>query len=217
MSTMQIQERFTVAAPPDRVWRFLVDPSRVVTCLPGAALTESSEDGRTHSGTVTVKAGPITVSYKGTAEFAEVDDEGRYLRMEAKGQEKVSMTMESRVQEHESGTEVVVDADVKLTGKLVSFGRGMMDAVAQEILKDFTGCLSGKLEGEGGAEAPGAPSGEGGTADAPGAARAGEGGRAPATGARAAESTPGEAAPASGLGLLFRALRRWLRGLFGGS
>ncbi len=221
MSSLKIEERFTVAAPPDQVWSFLVDPSRVVACLPGAALTESSEDGTTHRGTVTVKAGPITVSYKGTAEFVEVDEADRRLRMEAKGQEKsgsgsVSMIMVSTVGEHADGAEVVVDSEVKLTGKLVSFGRGMIDAVAQEILQDFTGCLASKLEG---GEA-GGDSDENGTGpestDAPDSGT----GRAAKTPAGTREASgaaePREPRPAGGLGLLFRGLWRWLRGIFGG-
>ena len=37
---IEITEKFTVAAPIERVWDFLVDPSQVVTCMPGAQLDE---------------------------------------------------------------------------------------------------------------------------------------------------------------------------------
>ena len=37
---IRVEERFTVNAPPEAVWSYLVDPRQVVTCLPGAELTE---------------------------------------------------------------------------------------------------------------------------------------------------------------------------------
>ena len=42
---IRIEERFEVAAPPERVWSYLVDPSRVIGCLPGAELVEVTPDG----------------------------------------------------------------------------------------------------------------------------------------------------------------------------
>ena len=37
---MQIENEFEVAAPPDRVFSFLLDVNRVVGCMPGAELSE---------------------------------------------------------------------------------------------------------------------------------------------------------------------------------
>ncbi|MDH3405299.1 MAG: SRPBCC domain-containing protein, partial [Acidobacteriota bacterium] len=49
-------ERFSVAAPIDAVWRFVMDPHQVVTCMPGAALDEVVDD-RAFLGSVQVKLG----------------------------------------------------------------------------------------------------------------------------------------------------------------
>ncbi|MFI5184937.1 MAG: SRPBCC domain-containing protein, partial [Vicinamibacteria bacterium] len=59
---------FVVKAPPDRVWAYLTDPFRVAPALPGAAVTEKVDD-RTFRGTITVKVGPVSARYKGTAHF----------------------------------------------------------------------------------------------------------------------------------------------------
>ncbi len=72
MSTLTIQERFSLDATPEEVWSFLIDPSKVVTCLPGAELT-GQKDENTYEGAVKVKVGAITMSYKGTAVFEETD------------------------------------------------------------------------------------------------------------------------------------------------
>ncbi|MCP5066528.1 MAG: hypothetical protein GY946_08165 [bacterium] len=36
--SIQIEETFQVAVPIETVWQFLLDPHRVVTCMPGAVL-----------------------------------------------------------------------------------------------------------------------------------------------------------------------------------
>ena len=37
---MKIVQTFVIDAPPPRVWAFLTDPYQVVSCLPGASITE---------------------------------------------------------------------------------------------------------------------------------------------------------------------------------
>ncbi|HSM04219.1 MAG TPA: SRPBCC domain-containing protein [Longimicrobiales bacterium] len=242
MSTLNVSERFIVPASPDVVWDHLIEPAAVVTCLPGASLDGSSEDGRTHRGSIAIKLGAFSVSYRGEAEFVEVDEEARRLRIKGKGREKtgagaVSMTMTSSVTPNEGGSEVTVDATIQLAGKIVSFGRGMVDAVAGEVLDAFASCLARKLAGDGeagagtaspaptgsaeGARAGGRPGADG-SADASGEAPGGPG-TPPRAGARAADgsagrdpSGAGEEAPQLDSGLLFRAMKSWFKGLFGG-
>ena len=60
-------ERFSVAAPIDAVWRFVMDPKQVVTCMPGATLDEVVDD-RSFLGSVQVKLGAV----KATARRAGV-------------------------------------------------------------------------------------------------------------------------------------------------
>jgi carbon monoxide dehydrogenase subunit G len=69
---IEIRETFQVAAPIDRVWRFLMDPKQVASCMPGASLDEIV-DGRTFLGSVRVRLGAISASYKGRVRFDEVD------------------------------------------------------------------------------------------------------------------------------------------------
>jgi carbon monoxide dehydrogenase subunit G len=154
MSTLSISRRFQVAAPPERVWAYLTTPELVVTCLPGAALTSSAEDGRTHDGTVTVKLGAMSVSYRGTATFEEVDNEARRMRVLAKGREKTGagsaeMTMLAEVVDSGASTsEVALEATAKVSGKIVTLGRGMIEIVSEQVLSEFASCLSAMLAGD---------------------------------------------------------------------
>src|SRR5262249_57462829 len=100
--------------------------------IEGGELLES-EDERTFMGAVEVKVGPMTMSYKGQVKFTEVDEQGRQVRMVGEGRESggagsAKVTMLSKVAPLDSGGAlVVVSADVDLVGKIVQFGRGMIE------------------------------------------------------------------------------------------
>jgi uncharacterized protein len=146
-----IKETFRVQAPVDRVWRYLVDPKQVVNCLPGAELT-GDEGERVYLGKVKVKVGPVTASYSGRARLTEVNDAEHVVRMDAEGRESggagsAKLRMTSRVAAHaEGGSEVRVEAEVDVAGKIVQFGRGMIEAVSKQLFKEFVGCVRAALE-----------------------------------------------------------------------
>ena len=89
------------------MWRYLVDPTQVVNCLPGAELT-GDEGERVYTGKVKVKVGPVTTSYAGRARLTEVNDAEHVVRMDAEGRESggagsAKLRMTSRVAAHPEG------------------------------------------------------------------------------------------------------------------
>src|SRR5262245_2591344 len=149
----KIQEEFEVQAPVQRVWEYLIDPARVVVCIPGAELLEA-QDERTFIGAVKVKVGPMTMSYKGQVKFTEVDEQGRQVSMVGEGREaggagSAKVTMLSKVTPLDGrGALVSVSADVDLVGKIVQFGRGMIEEVSRQLFRQFSACVKKQLEGE---------------------------------------------------------------------
>lgn len=147
---IEIRETFQVQAPIDAVWRFVMDPQQVVTCMPGAALDQVVDD-RTFLGNVRVKVGAITASYKGRVQLAQVDHQGYTMQMVAEGRETgggmAKGTMSSRLRALSAGqTEVVAEASVDLTGRLMQVGRGMIQGVAQQLFQQFVASLKQRLE-----------------------------------------------------------------------
>ncbi len=148
----RIEERFVVRASPEAVWSYLVDPRRVVGCLPGAELTEVTGE-RTFHGNVKVTVGPVSVSYQGQVELAEIDEAGRRVRMIGEGRERggagsARMTMESSVAALADGvSEVTVVADLDVVGRLVQLGRGMIEQVSHQLFLQFSECVRATLEG----------------------------------------------------------------------
>jgi carbon monoxide dehydrogenase subunit G len=170
----RIEEKFRVQAPADRVWAYLIDPRRVVICMPGAELAEVVDE-RTFLGNLKVKVGPVTVSYKARVRLTEVDAGARRVRMVAEGREtggagSVKVAMASQIAPLAGGgAEVAVEADVDLAGRIVQFGRGLIGDVSKQLFRQFAECVKAELEAPAGA----GTTGGGGSADAPGAQQPG--------------------------------------------
>src|SRR4030095_6662388 len=151
MMAFKIEERFEVQAPVDRVWKYMIDPARVVQCLPGAELLESVDE-RTFLGAIKVKVGPVAMSYKGQGKFTEVSEETHEVRMVGEAREvggsgstKVSM-LSAVAPLPNGGSEVSVKADIDLVGRIVQFGRGMIEEVSKQIFRQFSSCVKQQLE-----------------------------------------------------------------------
>jgi uncharacterized protein len=147
----KIEERFEVKAPVERVWNYLIDAKRVVQCLPGAELLEQ-QDERTFLGAIKVKVGPLSMSYKGQAKFTEINEETHQVRMvgdarEVGGSGSTKVSMLSTVAPLAGGgSEVLVNADIDLVGKIVQFGRGMIEEVSRQMFRQFSTCVRQQLE-----------------------------------------------------------------------
>src|SRR3954453_14314228 len=148
---MEISKSFVVKAPAAAVWAFLTDPAQVAKCLPGAAVTEKVDD-QTYTGTMTVKVGPVTASYRGKLRFERLDEAAGEAEIVASGQETrgkggADMRMKSRVvAKGPSETEVTVVSDVNVMGVLAQFGRGMIQDVSDQLFQKFTVGMRRELE-----------------------------------------------------------------------
>jgi len=147
---IEIVERLQVEAPIDRVWQFVNDPQKVVSCMPGAGLEEVI-DSRTFLGTVKVKVGAITASYKGRVEFTEVDAQEHRIQMRAEGRETGGGTAKGTIaiqliERAEGPTELVTEASIDLTGRIMQVGRGMIQGVSRQLFKQFAASTKQLLE-----------------------------------------------------------------------
>jgi uncharacterized protein len=151
-----LEHSFVVQAPADRVWAFLTDATRVASALPGAAITEKV-DAHSYRGTITVKVGPVSASYRGTVRFESLDPASRTARIVGSGQDTsgrggADLRMQSRLLERSPGqTEVSLTSEVNVTGILAQLGRGMIQEVSNQMVGRFTEAVRAQLE------APAAP------------------------------------------------------------
>ena len=81
---VQLERTFPLPGPADAAWGVLRDIDAVASCMPGAKITERSDD--THfKGTVSVKFGPATMAFRGEVEVTALDAASRTLRLVGKG------------------------------------------------------------------------------------------------------------------------------------
>ncbi|MGI5460579.1 SRPBCC family protein [Streptomyces sp. CA-249302] len=145
---MELHHEFTVPVPVDDAWRTLLDIERVAPCMPGAAVEDY--DGKTVTGSVKVKVGPITVTYKGTAVFEEQDESAHRMVLiasgrETRGQGTARATVTGTLSESDGGTAVSVRTDLTVTGRPAQFGRGVMAEVGDRLVGRFAQCLSERI------------------------------------------------------------------------
>jgi len=158
---MKIEQTLSLAAPPEKVWALLTDPYQVASCLPGAAIAEKVDD-RTYLGTITVKVGPVTASYRGTVRFERLDPERWEAELVGQGQDTkgkggAEMKMQSRLHPKDGCTEVWVASEVNISGILAQMGRGMIETIANQIFREFAAALEQKLAATGAAADKGTP------------------------------------------------------------
>ena len=147
---MEIENTFTVNAPPDRVYEYLVDVNKVVSCVPGAQLSEVV-DPTTFRGKVKIKVGPVTVSYDGVARMVSRDDAARSATLEAEGQEtsgpgSARATTQMVVTPDGEGSTVHFTTDFTVVGRVAQFGRGIMEDVSKRLVGQMASCISQRLE-----------------------------------------------------------------------
>jgi uncharacterized protein len=147
-----IENSFEVSEHIDRVWAYLIDVERVVPCMPGAELTETLDE-RNYKGKVTVKLGPVALTFAGKVELSERDDDGHRILLKGSGMEQrgkgaASATITTTAEKTPGGTHVKVVQDLKVQGQVAQMSRGMMQDVSAKLTRQFADCLQKNLAAE---------------------------------------------------------------------
>ncbi|WP_018505814.1 SRPBCC family protein [Parafrankia discariae] len=156
---MDLSNEFRVDASPATTWSVLTDLERIAPCLPGAQLQEV--EGEEYRGIVKVKVGPVTAQYKGTATFLERDEAAHRAVLKADGREtrgqgNASATITVTLAPDGAGTQVSVLTDLKITGRVAQFGRGVISDVSTNLLGRFVESLESTVLSGDAAPAPAA-------------------------------------------------------------
>jgi uncharacterized protein len=188
---VQVEKTFPMPASADVSWQFLQDIAAVAACMPGAKITERLNDTH-YKGTVTIRVGPATMSFRGDIEVRELDVATRTLRLIGKGSDTTgtsgaSIDLTARVEAAEGSlSNLVGKSDASVSGKAAAFGGRMMNSVADQVLKQFAANFAARVESL----------------------------KAPQAGAVPAAPPPPARSELNGLALFWAMLKDWIRGLF---
>lgn len=145
---MKLVNEFVLAAPPTITWGLLTDVRTSASCIPGFELHEI--DGDEFRGAMKIKVGAVTGRYEVKARFVERDEAAFRVLLhvegsETRGQGRVNATMNASLSADSAGTNVVIETDLAVMGKVAQFGRGIIADVGNKLVKDFVACLEQRL------------------------------------------------------------------------
>lgn len=148
---MKLHHDFEVAASPAETLALLLDPERVVGCMPGAALVEVADDG-TWRTTMAVKLGPVGMEFTNDVRIAALDEPAGRVRLSVKGRDRrgkggADATVDAAITATPSGTSVAMDTDVHFSGQAAQLGRpSVLEDVSRRLVDEFAACIGSKLE-----------------------------------------------------------------------
>ena len=149
---MKIEGKFTMKAPIQKVWDFLLKPGTLASCIPGAEKMEPVDD-TTWEGIVKQRVGPIGVKVNFTQKLSDIDPPkhikavGRGSAMGGAG----TFSQETIVDLSEVGdgeVEVAYSSNVNMVGRLATFGERIMRAKVNKVGAQFIENLQKKLTEE---------------------------------------------------------------------
>jgi uncharacterized protein len=148
---MEFDNSFEVPLPPAKAWPVLMDIQRIAPCMPGAELTEVIDE-RTYNGKISVRLGPVALTFAGTVKFEDIDNINHSARVraqgaDAKGRGSAQALASFRLEPAGGGSKVLVHTDLSLSGAVAQYGRGagMIQATAAALIGQFATALKAEL------------------------------------------------------------------------
>ena len=145
---MDFKDDRIIAASPEKVWAYLLDPEILRECVPGCqSLTGDVENG--FEATVVQKVGPVKAKFKGTVHLSELNAP-HSLRISGKGEGGVAgfarggadVTLEA----DELGTKLSYVVKAQIGGKLAQLGSRIIDSFVSQMANKFFETFQGEVE-----------------------------------------------------------------------
>src|SRR3954452_24723769 len=168
---MRFENEIEVAQSPKELFAFLTDVERVAPCLPGASI--DGRDGEDYTGSMKVKVGPITGTYRGKMRFLEQDEDALRAVMSARaaevnGQGDAEAKITTQIEEAgDDASRIRMETDLQMRGRVAQFGRGAMEKISQRMFDEFARNLEREMSDGGAAAEPEAAEDEDARTEAP--------------------------------------------------
>jgi carbon monoxide dehydrogenase subunit G len=145
---MRLESQFTVTAPPEQAWEQVLDAGELAGCLPRIELRQASGDG-VYAGRMSIGENGSRVVCGGTLQAIDADADERSASVRIQGREIGGAALgwaivNGRVVERGGSTQVLISADLSLTGQRVS--PEVLQSSAQQVLDEFARGLERRIQ-----------------------------------------------------------------------
>tara|TARA_B100001250_G_scaffold201384_1_gene172646 strand:+ start:847 stop:1305 length:459 start_codon:yes stop_codon:yes gene_type:complete len=147
----KLDKSFEVPQDTELVWSHLIDPEKIMDCVPGVSISEKVGENQ-YKGKVGMKFGPMGVQYDADIFYDEINKEERKIiitgdGVDSKGNGNAAMKMTINLLERdEGGVKLDANMDVTVNGKIAQFGSRLINTVSNQLFKQFVSNFSKKLE-----------------------------------------------------------------------
>src|SRR6516225_3977157 len=145
-----LDKAFPLAATADNAWQLMQDIEAVAGCMPGAKITARVDDTH-YKGTITVRLGPATMSFKGDIEVLALDAAARSLHLLGKGTDSTggsaaTMDLTAAVEPTVATCTLKGKSEVTMSGKAAAIGGRLMAPASEQLLKQFVANFAARLD-----------------------------------------------------------------------
>ncbi len=146
----KLDKSFEVPQSTDIVWEHLIDPVKIMDCVPGVSIDEKVGENQ-YKGKVGMKFGPMGVQYDADIFYDEINVDERKIiitgdGVDSKGNGNAAMKMTiNLIEKEEGGVKLNANMDVTVNGKIAQFGSRLITTVSNQLFKQFVSNFSKKL------------------------------------------------------------------------
>jgi len=144
---MLLEGKFRLPSEREKVWDFISDPSKIITCVPGLQTFTVGENKRI-AATVKVAIGFIRGNFQATSKVVKEDHESYAATLELSGSgagSGFSAVVDLGIAAIDSESELGWKADVSISGPLGSLAKPLIEGNIKKIVTQMFDCVKSKL------------------------------------------------------------------------
>jgi carbon monoxide dehydrogenase subunit G len=132
----QVKESFSVS-DPDKAWGVVSDINKLIPCVPGAKVLEADSQTKAKAE-IDVKMGSMSMKFSGPVEIVEQDAGSKRAVIKANAKEAGGQSnADGQVTITIGGDGGNVEGTANVSGKAASMGEGTVQAVLEQLVKQF--------------------------------------------------------------------------------
>lgn len=144
---MKIEGSHPMAAPRERVWKYLTDPNVIAKCLPGCEKMEAVEQDL-YEATLKIGIGAMKGTFSSHIRMQTIES-GRQYKLAVEGKGAIGFLKGEGVitlDDSAQPTNVLYQGDVQIGGIIASVGQRMIQGFAKQTISQFFAAIAKEME-----------------------------------------------------------------------